>query len=176
MMSNKNINLRAIEKSDLNLIQAWRNSETIQPFVREYRELSMIHINEWYDSIILDPKFIFFIIEDAKKIPIGITGLTYIDWVNRHADLHLGIYEMQWGDIELGTVIIDTMLNHGFNTLGLNKIYAEVYENDINKIDLFNKNKFSKDADLREHYFHKGKYISSYIFSILKSSYKTNLI
>lgn len=176
MISNKNINLRVIEKSDLNLIQGWRNCEDIQPFVREYRELSMTHINEWYDSIILNPKFIFFIIEDAKKTPIGITGLTYIDWVNRHADLHLGIYEMKWGDVELGTVIIDTMLNHGFNTLGLNKIYAEVYENDINKIDLFNKNKFSKDADLREHYFHKGKFISSYIFSILKSSYQTNLI
>jgi [ribosomal protein S5]-alanine N-acetyltransferase len=89
--------------------------------------------------------------------------------------LHLGIYEMQWGEIELGTLIIDTMLNHGFNTLGLNKIYAEIYENDINKIDLFNKNKFRKDADLREHYFYKGKFISSFIFSILKSSFQTNL-
>ena len=176
MISNKNINLRVVEKSDLNLIQDWRNREAIQPFVREYRELSIIHINEWYDSIILNPKFIFFIIEDAQKTPIGITGLTYIDWVNRHADLHLGIYEIQWGDFKLGTSIIDTMLNHAFNTLGLNKVYAEVYENDINKIDLFNKNKFSKDANLREHYFHGGKFISSYIFSILKSSYQTNLI
>lgn len=174
MISNKFIQLRAIEKSDLPIIQRWRNDEAIQPFVREYRELTMTHIDNWYESTVLNSDFDFFLVQDSNKKAIGISGLTYIDWINKHADLHLGIYELQWGDFKTGSQIIEVMLKYAFEKLGLNKVYAEIYENDINKIDLFLKNGFVKDADLREHYFHEGNYISSFIFSFLKSSYKVN--
>ena len=43
MLSNNNITLRAIEETDLKTIHSWRNKESIQPYVREYRELSLTH-------------------------------------------------------------------------------------------------------------------------------------
>ena len=37
----KNLAIRAIEKSDLELIQSWRNNENLRKYFREYREFSM---------------------------------------------------------------------------------------------------------------------------------------
>ena len=174
MISNnfKKIILRSVEKSDLKLIHKWRNKENIQPFVREYRELTLDHVSGWYDSIINSPKFEFFIIEDLGGRPIGISGLTYIDWINKHADLHLGLYDEDWGCDEWGSPCIEVMLDYGFNHLNLNKIYAEIYEIDKNKINLFSNHKFKFDASLREHYFYKGNYITSHILSLLRSEYE----
>ena len=176
MISNKNfkVKLRAIEQSDLKLIQRWRNMSSIQSFVREYREMSMENIEKWYDSIINNKDFVFFIIEDLEKTPIGVTGLTYIDWVNKHADLHLGLYEKPWGDKEYGTATMEIILDYGFNFINLNKIYAEIYSIDTNKLQLFEGNSFKRDAVLRDHYYHKGKYEDSHILSILKSEYQNN--
>ena len=173
MISNKNniVNLRAIEVSDLKLIQSWRNKPSIQPYVREYREMSMPNIEKWYNSIINNKEFIFFIIEDLEKNPIGVGGLTYVDFINKHADLHLGLYEKPWGDLIYGKGAMDVLLDYGFNYINLNKIYAEIYSIDHAKLELFEKNKFKKDAVLREHFYYNGKYENSYILSILKSEY-----
>ena len=174
MISNKNdkVNLRAIEYVDLKLIQKWRNMPSIQPFVREFREMNMSNIEKWYDSIINNKEFLFFIIEDLDKTPIGVAGLTYVDFINKHADLHLGLYEKPWGDFLYGTASIEILLDYGFSYINLNKIYAEIYSIDIDKLELFERNKFKKDAVLREHYYYNGKYVDSYILSILKTEYK----
>ena len=78
------VRLRPIEKKDLSLIQKWRNTDSIQPFLREYREMSLSHIENWYENMILDNKFEFFLVEDSKTNPIGISGFTYIDWINKN--------------------------------------------------------------------------------------------
>lgn len=166
------IQLRSIEKTDLPLIKNWRNSPKIQPFVREYRELSSIHVENWYNTMILDKQFEFFIIENISNSPIGITGLTYINTINKHADLHLGLYEVPWSDEKYGNEIIKLVLNYGFNYINLNKIYAEIYDNDTNKLKLFKNNGFKTDGILREHYYFEGKYINSHILSHLKSEYE----
>jgi len=173
MISNKNdkVNLRAIEYVDLKLIQKWRNMPSIQPFVREYREMNMSNIEKWYNSIVNNKEFLFFIIEDLEQTPIGVAGLTYVDFINKHADLHLGLYEKPWGDFTYGTASIKILLDYGFNCLNLNKIYAEIYSIDLAKLDLFKINKFKKDAVLREHYYYNGKYVDSNILSLLKSEY-----
>jgi RimJ/RimL family protein N-acetyltransferase len=172
ILNNQTINLRAIEISDLELIQRWRNMSSIQPFVREYREMAFKNVENWYNSIVDNREFMFFIIEDQKKLPIGVAGLTYIDWLNKHADLHLGLYEKPWGDESYGKITVNMILNYGFNFLNLNKIYAEIYSIDDAKLKLFSNCNFKQDAILREHYYYKGKYQDSHILSILKSEFK----
>ena len=174
MISNSDtVILRAIERKDLPLIQKWRNMSSIQPFVREYRELSLGHIENWYESTLTDNRFEFFMILDKKTgMQIGIAGLTYIDWKNKHADLHLGLYEVPWADEHFGEDVMNTMLDLGYNHFNLNKIYAEVYEIDKEKVKLFINHNFNIDAELREHYFYKGKYVNSLILSLLKSEYE----
>ena len=60
------------------------------------------------------------------------------------------------------------ILNYGFKTLNLNKLWAEIYEIDNKKLKFFKSLGFEIDATLREHYYYNGKYYNSHILSLLK--------
>ena len=170
-----NIKLRAIEKSDLFTIQSWRNDERLRRYFREYRDFSMIQLENWYNNMITDSRFEFFIIEnieDDKKIPLGVAGITYIDWVNRHADVHFYIgKDFQWIDNTYSLKAFNLIQNYGFNILNLNKLWAEIYEIDFKKLKFFQTQGYKIDASLREHYYYEGEYYTSHILSKLKNEY-----
>ena len=167
----KSIAIRAMEKADLPLVQTWRNDENIRKYFREYREFSLDQKTHWYDQMIKDNRFEMFVIIDCKnKTPIGVTGLTYIDFINRHADVHFYIgKDSLWIDDFYAPKAIDIILDYGFKVMNLNKLWAEIYSIDKQKIKFFQKSGFKIDANLRDHYFYDGQYYSSHILSLLKS-------
>ena len=170
-----NIKLRAIENSDLPIIQNWRNDECLRRYFREYRDFSMIQLENWYNNMIIDSRFEFFIIENIenhKITSLGIAGITYIDWVNRHADIHFYIgKDSQWIDNTYSIKAFNLIQNYGFNMLNLNKLWAEIYEIDSKKLKFFKTQGYKVDASLREHYYYEGKYYTSHILSKLKNEY-----
>ena len=169
----KTVAMRAMERSDLSLVQTWRNNEKIRRNFREYREFSMDQKENWYENMIKDDRFEMFVIIDCKLDEVvGVSGLTYIDWVNRHADVHFYIGKNEaWIDQKYAPKAINIILGYGFNILDLNKIWAEVYEIDKLKLNFFENIGFKIDANLREHYYYNGKYHISHILSILKREY-----
>lgn len=170
----ENIGIRAIEIEDLTVIQKYRNDEGIRKYFREYREFSLTQIKDWYFNMIKDNRFEMFVVVDLDLDEIiGVTGITYIDWLNKHADLHFYIGKnSEWIDKKYSDTALKLILNYGFKTLNLNKLWAEVYEIDLKKINFFKSKGFNMDATLREHYFHNGKYYSSHILSLLNKDYE----
>ena len=168
------IGIRAIEKFDLPTIQKWRNNDSLRRYFREHRDFSMTQKESWYNNMLTDNRFSMFAIVDCENDEvIGVTGLTYIDWVNRHADLHFYIgKDNAWIDKKYSPVAVKIILDYGFNTLNLNKVWAEIYEIDSKKISFFKSLGFIIDASLREHYFYKGKYYTSHILSLLRGEYE----
>ena len=167
--------LRPIERSDLPKIQTWRNSQSLTKYFREYRLFSLDQKESWYDSMIKDNRFEFFIIEGEGK-PLGVTGITYIDWVNRHADVHFYIGDKNlWIDNAFSPEAFNLILDYGFDKLNLNKLWAEIYSIDKLKLKFFKDRGFSVDANLREHYFHNGKYHTSHLLSLLRNEYTKSL-
>lgn len=164
------VKLRPIELTDLPTIKSWRNDPSLMRYFREYRFFSDTQKKHWYEKMIKDNRFEFFIIEDEKGSSIGITGITYIDWVNRHADVHFYIGDKsQWIDDVYSDEAFKIILNYGFNNLNLNKLWAEIYEIDYKKLRFFQDKGFKIDANLREHYFYGGKYYTSHILSLLRN-------
>lgn len=169
-ISGKKVNLRPVEFSDLSKIKSWRNDPSLMKYFREYRFFSDTQEEQWYKKMINDNCFEFFIIECKKGFPIGITGLTYIDWLNRHADVHFYIgHQKQWIDKIYAPEAFDLIIDHGFNKFNLNKLWAEIYSIDEKKLKFFQDCGFKIDANLREHYFYNGKYHTSHILSLLKN-------
>lgn len=68
----------------------------------------------------------------------------------------------------------ELLFYYGFNQLGLNKIWTEIYEFDIKKKKLYDELGFNVDGILRENYFYDGKWWSSYILSILRNEFILN--
>tara|TARA_B100000315_G_C14303670_1_gene463010 strand:+ start:155 stop:685 length:531 start_codon:yes stop_codon:yes gene_type:complete len=174
LSKDKSLGIRSIEKSDLPLLQTWRNNENIRKYFREYREFSLPQKENWYDNMIIDDRFEMFVIVDCRTDEVvGVTGLTYIDWINHHADIHFYIGKNNsWIDKFYAPLAIKIILDYGFNTLNLNKIWAEIYEIDKLKLDFFKRIGFYIDASLREHYYYNGQYYTSHILSILKREYE----
>jgi RimJ/RimL family protein N-acetyltransferase len=168
-----NLHLRAIEESDLPVIQTWRNDDRLRRYFREYRDFSLLQLSKWYHNMIHDNRFEFFIIESNDGTPLGVTGITYIDWVNKHADVHFYIgHNFKWIDTKYSDEAFKLILDYGFNYLNLNKLWAEIYEIDTKKLEFFNSYQFKTDATLRDHYYYKGQYYNSHILSLLKNEYK----
>jgi len=171
--NDKSIAIRAMEKSDLPLVKSWRNNDNIRRYFREYREFSSLQKENWYENMVKDNRFEMFVIVDCTKDEtVGVTGLTYIDWVNHHADVHFYIGKNEsWIDDIFAPKAINIILDYGFGILNLNKIWAEIYEIDDLKLKFFKNIGFSVDANLREHYYYKGEYYTSHILSLLKKDY-----
>ena len=132
LTTDKSISLSPIELDDIEIIRKWRNNPNIQKYLREYRLFSKVQKKEWYLSMIQDNRFEMFLIKDnITSEPVGVCGLTYIDWVNRHADIHIytGKDEL-WIDDLYCPAAMNLVLKYAFETLNLNKVWAEIYEVD----------------------------------------------
>ena len=83
-------------------------------------------------------------------------------------------YRCQTGkDGNAGIGYVDLLIRSDNELIGIeNKLWAEIYEIDIKKLEFFKKIGFKTDATLREHYFHNGKYYNSHILSLLRKDYK----
>ena len=175
MIKGNLVALSAVEKEDLRQFRDWRNNPDFNKHFREYRLLSMLHQEQWFEEkIIKDPDTMMFSIrrmEDGELL--GCCGFVYINWIYRHADLSLYI---GWDDAYIDNngyaeESCRLLLDHGFKELCLNKIWTEIYEFDEKKRKLYERFGFQQDGLLRENFWHDGKWWNSVIISLLSREY-----
>ena len=174
MITKGKIGLRAVEKADLIQLKEWRNNPDFRKHFREIRELSDAHQERWFENLNQDSNSFFFSIVslDTGSI-IGAGGLLYINWVIKSADFsfYIGDSNEYVSNSPKCVDAIAAILEYGFNTLGLNKVWMELYENDQKKLDLFkNTFNFSIDGVLRDNWFDR-KFRNSYLLTLLKEEY-----
>lgn len=175
MLKGEKVYLCAIEREDLNTLRIWRNNEEFKKHFREYRQINSDMQEKWFENKVLnDISTIMFSIKRVSDDKLlGCCGLCYINWVNRNADLSLYIgHDGAYID-ENGYALESCKLlfEYGFNQLGLNKIWTEIYEFDDKKKDLYEKLGLKVDGILRENYFYEGKWWNSMILSILRKDF-----
>lgn len=178
MIKGNLVGLRAIEKSDLMLMRDWRNIPSFRKNFREFRELNMKNQEVWHDYISSSKNDFMFIIERlSDNLPIGVCGLIYINQIINSGDFsfYIGHNNSYIDDEGYANDAAKLLINYGFDTLNLNKIWMELYEFDEMKISFFTeKHSFKVDGKLRQNCYESGKYYDSFIISLLKNdrSYK----
>lgn len=175
MIKGKLIYLSPVEQKDLEQLRYWRNLPEYRKHFREHREISIDMQAQWYQSKVLgDPSTLMFAIRDTLTGDLlGCCGLCYINWVNRNADLslYIGWNESYIDDVGYADEACQLLFKFGFDELGLQKIWTEIYEFDQRKYQLYMKFGFHQDGLLRNQYFHDGKWWNSYILSLLTNEY-----
>jgi RimJ/RimL family protein N-acetyltransferase len=176
MISKNKVGLRALEKLDLELLKLWRNKPDFRKKFREVRELNSFNQEMWFERTNKSANdFMFMIIRLEDDQPIGAGGLLYINWINRSADysFYIGLNDMYIDDEGYAEEATALLIQYGFNNLNLNKIWMELYEFDILKLNFFQeKFNFKVDGCLRENCFEEGRYWDSYIISLTSKDYK----
>ncbi len=174
MIKGKLTGLRAVEKEDLALLRDWRNIPEFRRNFREVRELNLSHQEKWFDrSCVGNPNdFMFIIVNLKNNEPIGAGGLLYINWIIRAADFsfYIGKDNLYIDDEGYAKDAASLLIDYGFKTLNLHKIWMELYEFDIKKIDFFTKEfNFQQDGLLRDNCFEEGRYCDSHVISLLNN-------
>ena len=174
MIKGNNVYLSALEKQDLPLLMQWRNKPEFRMHFREYRELNSDMQMNWYNSRVMsDPGTIMFAIHRLKDNQIiGCCGICYINWINRCGDISLYIGQTYLD--EFAEEALKMLLNYAFNDIGLHKLWAEIYELDKMRKDLFSKLQFNLDGVQRDHYFWNGTWHDSSLYSILEHEFRDN--
>lgn len=176
MKRGEKVYLCAVEREDLTAFLRWRNLEDFKKHFREFRELSSDLQERWYqEKVLKDPSTLMFSIKrTTDKELLGCCGLCYINWIHRHADLSLYIgFQDSYIDKEgYAKESLSLLVDYGFEQLGLNKIWTEIYEFDFKKKKLLDECGFKLDGILRENYYYDGRWWNSYLMSLLKKEYK----
>ncbi len=171
MIRGHRVGLRAIERSDLPCLLAWRNDPKLRRFFREVRELSSDHQDRWYDATVLkgeDRTRMFAIVEVGTQALLGAAGLTTLDWLRRHGEFSLYIgRDGLYCDEIFAPEAAGLLLAHGFEDLGLHRIWAEVYDFDTPKQRLLDGLGMRREGCLRDHHFSDGRFWDAHLFGTL---------
>jgi RimJ/RimL family protein N-acetyltransferase len=168
------IGLRAVEKADLVQLKEWRNNPDFRKHFREIRELNDANQERWFENLNQDSNSYFFSIVslDTGNL-IGAGGLLYINWVIKSADFsfYIGDSDEYVSTSERCVDSVSAILEYGFGTLGLNKVWMELYENDEQKLMLFKDSfNFSIDGVFRDNWFENG-YHNSFLLTLLRDEF-----
>ena len=109
--------------------------------------------------------------KDAGRM-IGTISLQSINFFNRNADISILIGEEEGRKLVYAQEAMQLMIEHGFFTLNLHKIYGG-YVQSLESWGVFLNKRFGFKAEglWREHVFKNGKYVDVYRIGLLRSEY-----
>jgi RimJ/RimL family protein N-acetyltransferase len=101
---------------------------------------------------------------------IGVAGLTSIDRHNRSAEFSLYIAP-EHQKKAYGAKALELLLYHGFEDMGLNRIWGEVFAGNP-AMHMFQKLGFKAEGCLRDTYWKHGEFIDSHMISMLAREFR----
>jgi len=137
------------------------------------RSVSLKDEKEWIKRTLKDKtQFVQAVCLKENDKYIGNVYLKKIDSMNHAAEFSKLIGEKsEWGK-GYGTEMTRLMLYEGFNSLGLNRIYAYQLTSNIASVQVNMKCGFSKEGVLRQAIWKDGKFRDIFIMSILREEYE----
>jgi diamine N-acetyltransferase len=177
MLIGKRVRLRAIEKEDLPRFVAWLNDPDVRKHLSLFPPLSLAQEEKWYERILQQhPAEQPMVIErDAPEgwTPIGNIGFNIIDWVNRKTELGIFIGDKSYWNQGYGREAIQLLLEFGFNTLNLNRIFLQVDETNPGGIHCYEHAGFVHEGRFRQAKFEDGRFIDILLMSVLSSEWQS---
>jgi diamine N-acetyltransferase len=175
----KRIRLRAIEREDLSLFVNWLNDPDVRAGLLHFLPYSLVDEEQWFSEMQKNPveehPLVIEIRQGEEWIPVGDCGFFKIDWRCRAGEVGILIGEKRFWNQGYGTEVMRLLLRHGFNTLNLNRINLDVYENNPGAIRSYEKAGFIHEGCRRKAMYKEGKYIDVLQMSVLKDEWKDAL-
>jgi RimJ/RimL family protein N-acetyltransferase len=169
------IQLRALDKSDLEEIMKYWNTYESRIFLGTIIPMSSQMEQEWIDSVHQRRKnmkaFVFVIEDKETKEFLGTCGLEDIFWTSRSAVLGIAIHNPENHEKGYGTDTMKCLLKIGFNVLNLNRIELWVMEYNRRAIHVYEKVGFKEVGKKRQGHFIQGSYTDIIVMDILKSEF-----
>jgi RimJ/RimL family protein N-acetyltransferase len=175
MLYGKRIRLRANEHADLPSFVNWLNDPKVRRYTSMTLPVSQATEEHWFEDMLKRPpeeqSLGIEIKEGENWRLIGNCGIFDINWRTRSAEVGLFIGDKSCWNKGYGTEVMKLLLNHGFGTLNLNRIFLHVDAANIAGIRAYEKAGFVREACLRQANFREGRYWDDLVMSVLRSEW-----
>lgn len=181
MIQGERIRLRRDERADVSRFVNWLNDPEVRQYLSLSMPISMASEEQWFENMLKLPAAEQpFAIEIRKTSPvdeseewqmIGNCGFMDIDHSVRSAEVGLFIGDKSCWNKGYGTEVMRLLLNFGFGTLNLNRIFLHVDEDNQGGIRAYKKAGFVDEGRLRQAVYRDGKYYDLLIMSVIRSEW-----
>jgi diamine N-acetyltransferase len=172
MLKSKNIELRALEPSDVDLLYQWENNEelwylsnTLTPFSRFVLEQYVMDSHQdIYTAkqlrLMIDKK------TDGKNVTIGSIDLFDFDPVNKRAGIGIMIVEQEQKK-GYASEALELMVKYCFRTLHLHQVYCNIAKDNRASFNLFKKHGFEEVGIKKEWLLSGEAWMDEYLLQII---------
>jgi RimJ/RimL family protein N-acetyltransferase len=173
VLESERLILKPVETEDLAFLMELRWDASLVEYII-HNPISMDTQRQWLNNIRQKGDLalsIFYKENDGRQTLIGLTGLYDFDKLHQRAvwkSLRL-LPEYQGKGIALEASRM--LIAYGFNTMNLNKITSDSFEDNHAILKLLEKLGFQKEGTLKKHYFHQGVFKNAVIHSILREDF-----
>ncbi len=167
------IYFRALEVEDGALFQAWLADPENRQYLQRLRPLGAVEEREWLEGIHKrEHDHVFAIALKEGDRLIGSCGLHRADLPNRSAELGIVIGERSFQGLGHGSEAMGLLLEYGFDTLGLHRVFLRVYANNPRGIRCYEKCGFVREGVHREARWWGGRWWDILEYGILEHEWR----
>jgi RimJ/RimL family protein N-acetyltransferase len=165
--------LTPIRFDDRWLIMKWRNEQIYH--LRQSEPLTVKDQESYFSNVIsklfqeeLPNQLLFSLIRN--NVCIGYGGLVHINWGDKNAEVSfLMDTELEKTSFEeIWSIYLALIEKVAFIELKFHKIYTYAFDLRPHLFQVLEKNGFEKDARLKDHHFHDGRYVDVIIHRKIK--------
>jgi len=161
VLTNEEIYLRPITRSDLQVLNIWKNDEETYMFLGGgYRPTSPDEQERWMDDLIshegVNRRFI--ICQTGNDRPVGMIGLYGIHWIHRTSELGIFIGDKSVFGKGYGYLSCTLLEEYARDYLNLRKLKIHVVGHNDYAFKLYEKLGYKKIGEYIKERFIKGEY------------------
>lgn|SRR5574344_860310 len=167
---NKDIKLRNLEETDLEMVRNWRNSKEVSQYMYTENHISKEDQIKWFHRIKSDTSCKYWIIEFENK-PLGLASITDINSVYDSCFWAFYLGDSSVRGAGIGAKVEYNILSFVFDELKLNKLRCEVFTFNDKVITMHEKFGFRRESYYREHIKKGDKYYDVVGLAMLKKEW-----
>ena len=143
-----------------------RNQTQVMMWCRQLKPITLREHRAHLEECAKGNKRMFFNVMENIDFPepVGMTGLTDIDYIHRRAEFSLWIHP-KYHRFGYGKKALRLLLMFGFMDLNLNRIWGETFEGNP-AAGMFESLGFQKEGTRKEFYYKNGVYLDAHLYSI----------
>lgn len=164
------IYLRALEPEDLELIYAIENDESVWEVSQTQTPYSKFLIKQYLENChkdIYEVKQLRLVIDTIAGGSLGFVDLFDFDPKNNKVGMGVLILDHARGQ-KYGEEALRLLVDYAFVNLNVHQLYANVLEDNLPSIKLFEKLGFQATNIKKDWVFENGQYKNEYLFQLIK--------
>jgi len=167
--------LRELERTDIPVINRWRQIRSLTAAIGAPHRHIGIEVDErWFDAYLqrrgTDVRCA--VCADDEPELIGLTSLTSIDPVHKHAEYHMLLGDRAVHGRGIGTFATREMVRHAFHDLNLHRVYVFILESNPAARRMCEKAGFQYEGTMRDAAFKDGQYHDIHVLGVLESEFR----